>query len=331
MTAIRSLSIMGESLPLKAPFRISRGVKNAIDVIVANISEGGMTGRGEGIPYAHYGQTIESTLIEANSISHKITEHYGREAILSMLPAGPARNAIDCALWDIEARISGQSVAEIMGIPELKPLATAMTVSLDDPEVMARAAAKLAYCPVIKVKVDSHNPQECIKAVRDQAPSARLIVDPNESWSFELLEKIQNFLADARVALLEQPLPTGEDEGLSNFTPAVPICADEAFHSADDLEHIAGRYQVINIKLDKTGGLTAAIEIMKQARSLNLSIMVGCMVCSSLSIAPAFHLASQADFVDLDGPDWLVQDRNDGMLIDNGIIHPPAPTFWGGP
>ncbi|ART92629.1 L-alanine-DL-glutamate epimerase-like enolase superfamily enzyme [Zymomonas mobilis] len=331
MTATRSLSIMGESLPLKTPFRISRGVKNTIDTIVANISESGVTGRGEGIPYPRYGQTVESALIEANSVSHKITEHYGREALLTLLPPGPARNALDCALWDIEARISGQSVASMMGIAKLEPLATAVTISLDEPEVMAKAAAKLAYCPVIKVKVDEHNPEDCIKAVRDQAPKARLIVDPNESWSFDLLDKMQNFLADARVALLEQPLAAGADEALKGFSPAVPICADEVFHSADDLDHIADRYQVINIKLDKTGGLTAAIDIMKQARSLNLSIMVGCMVCSSLSLAPAFHLAAQADFVDLDGADWLVHDRNDGMSLDNGILHPPSATFWGGP
>jgi L-alanine-DL-glutamate epimerase-like enolase superfamily enzyme len=220
-------------------------------------------------------------------------------------------------------------VAELIGMPAPARLASALTIVIDTPEAMARAAAEVAHAPLLKVKVDAEAPEAQLRAVRRAAPDAALIVDPNESWSPALLEAMQPLLAEARVGLLEQPLPAGEDDWLEGFAPAVPICADESVHVAADLDTIARRYQAVNVKLDKAGGLTAALALAHAARERGLGLMTGCMVSSSLSIAPALHVARLSDWVDLDGPVWLSEDRPGGVREEDGFLHPPAEGFWG--
>lgn len=325
----RILQAQHDRYPLKAPFRIARGVKTAADVVTVTISEGGVTGRGEAVPYPRYGESPETALAGIEEVRGLIERGVGREGLQQALPAGAARNALDCALWDLEARLSGRSVAETIGGPTPLFVATALTIGIDTPEAMGAAAAALASAPVLKVKVDAEDPAARIRAVRAATPGAVLIVDPNESWDRALIEAMQPLLAEARVALLEQPGPVGDDEWLEGFTPAVPICADEAVHVAGDLPAVARRYQAVNVKLDKAGGLTAALELLRGARARGLGVMTGCMVSSSLSIAPALHLAMLSDFVDLDGPFWLREDRAGGISEAKGHIRPPAAGFWG--
>ncbi len=315
--------------PLKAPFRIARGVKTAADVVTVTVSEGEVAGRGEGVPYPRYGESVESALAAIESMRAAIEQGASREMLLTALPAGAARNAVDCALWDLEARLSGQSVAEMLkGVPPAS-LATALTIGIDRPAAMAEAARAVGEVPLLKVKVDALDPAAQILAVRAAAPVPALIVDPNESWDRDLVEAMQEVLVEARVALLEQPVPADDDAWLEGFVPAVPICADESLHVEADLAVVARRYQMVNVKLDKAGGLTAALAVAKEARAMGLGLMTGCMVSSSLSIAPALHLAMLSDFIDLDGPLWLREDRPGGIGEDGGFIHPPATGFWG--
>ncbi|MDQ3139506.1 MAG: dipeptide epimerase, partial [Pseudomonadota bacterium] len=252
-----------------------------------------------------------------------------REEVLATLPAGAARNAVDCALWDLESRLSGRSVSEMLGTTAPSRMASALTIVIDTPDVMADAAAQVADAPLLKIKVDAKDPAARLRAVRAAAPNCVLIIDPNESWDRALLETMQPVLVEARIGLLEQPVPAGADQWLEGFTPAVPICADESFHTAADLPFVARRYQVVNVKLDKAGGLTAAVEIARAARARGLILMTGCMVSSSLSIAPALHLAGLSDFVDLDGPFWLAKDRAGGVRNEGGMLSPPVEGFWG--
>jgi L-alanine-DL-glutamate epimerase-like enolase superfamily enzyme len=326
---LRTLEARHDRFPLIQPFRIARGTKIAADVVTVTIAEGGSVGRGEAVPYARYGETIESALAAVEQVQALIERGAGRPELAEALPAGAARNALDCALWDLEARLSGRSVADTIGQAPSPRLATALTIVIDTPEAMARAAAALRDVPVLKVKVDAHDPAAQIRAVRAAAPDPALIVDPNESWDRALLEAMQPLLLEARTALLEQPVPAGDDEWLEGFAPAVPICADEAVHVAADLPLVARRYQAVNVKLDKAGGLTAALELAEAARALGLGLMTGCMVSTSLSIAPALHVAAMSDFVDLDGPAWLREDRPGGVRIEGGLIDPPAAGFWG--
>lgn len=318
-----------DSFPLIRPFRIARGTKTVADVVTVTICEGDAIGRGEAVPYPHYGETIDGTLAAIEQVRQLIEQGGGRTELLSALPAGAARNAIDCALWDLEARRSRRDVAAMIGGPALHAMPSAMTVVIDIPGAMAREAARLADAPVLKIKVDASDPESQIRAVRAAAPKADLIVDPNESWDRPLMEAMQPVLVEALVGLLEQPVPAGSDEWLEDFTSAVPICADESVHVAADLEIVARRYQAVNVKLDKAGGLTAALEFAQAARARGLGLMTGCMVSSSLSIAPALHLAMISDFVDLDGPVWLREDRPGGIGTEGGFIHPPAAGFWG--
>jgi L-alanine-DL-glutamate epimerase-like enolase superfamily enzyme len=306
-------------------------VKTVADVVTVTIRDGDKVGRGEGVPYPRYGESPESALELIETCRGLIEAGAGRAEILEALPAGAARNAVDCALWDLEAKLSGRDVASMIGRQTPGPIATALTVTIDTPEKMAEAACSVASAPLLKVKVDAHDPEAQLQAVRAAAPEPRLIVDPNESWDRALLEAMQEVLVEARVALLEQPVPAGEDEWLDGFSPAVPICADESVHVAADLELVARRYQAVNVKLDKSGGLTAALALAQAARERGLGLMTGCMVSSSLSIAPALHLASMSDFVDLDGPLWLSEDRAGGVRGEMGILHPPAAGFWGTP
>ena len=304
-----------ESLPLTAPFRISRGVKTAAEVVVVEAEQDGVIGRGEAVPYARYGETVESVLAQVRA---------GGE-----LPAGAARNAVDLALWDLKARLEGRSVAEMTGRPMPDKIVTAVTVSLDEPEAMYAAALAVADAPLIKVKVDAERVEERLRAVIAAAPNARLIVDPNEGWDFDLLDSLQPVLADLHIDLLEQPIPASDDAALEGYRPAIPICADEAVHVTADLEALRGRYQAVNIKLDKAGGLTEALAMLDAARAFGFSVMTGCMVASSLAIVPALHIAGASDFADLDGPWWIKHDRPGGVRIEGGRLYRPARGFWG--
>ena len=325
-----------ERLPLERPFRISRGVKTVAEVVTVELRQGGCTGRGEAVPYARYGETPEAVVAQIAALGAAFEGGASRDDLQELMPPGAARNAIDCAMWDLDASLAGQTVGSIIGWGDPCPVETALTVSLDTPANMAAAAATLAGATwtgtgLIKVKVNAVDPFEAIRAVRSAAPDARLIVDPNESWDMPLLERIQPLLEELGIAFVEQPLPAGEDACLEGFRPRIPVCADESCHTVDDLELLKNRYGMVNIKLDKTGGLTGAIELLEAARAHGLGVMVGCMVSSSLSIAPALHIAARADFADLDGPIWLAKDREGGVTLRDGLLWPPAPGFWGQP
>jgi L-Ala-D/L-Glu epimerase len=235
---------------------------------------------------------------------------------------------VDCALWDLQAQVEGRSVDEMIGHRLPTSLTTSVTISIDTPERMAEAASAVASAHLIKVKVDAR-PQAALEAVANAAPKAKLIVDPNESWDLGLLRDLQPLLARLPIAFVEQPLPASDDAALAEFKPLVPLCADESLHTTADLDRVAQRYQVINIKLDKTGGLTEALQLLAAARARRLDIMVGCMISTSLSIAPALQVAASADFVDLDGPWWLARDREHGVRIDAGILSVSSPFLWG--
>ena len=306
-----------ESLPLTAPFRISRGVKTAAEVVVVEAEQDGVIGRGEAVPDARYGETVESVLAQI--------------AAGGDLPPGAARNAVDLALWDLRARREGRSVAELTGRPLPDDIVTAVTISLDEPEAMHAAALAVADAPLIKVKLNEERSEERLRAVAAAAPNAQLIVDPNEGWTFDILDNLQPLVAELNVVLLEQPLPAGEDAALEGYRPAKPICADEAAHVAEDLDALRGRYQAVNIKLDKAGGLTEALRMLEAARSLGFQVMTGCMVASSLAIVPALHVAGASDFADLDGPWWIRDDRAGGVRIEGGRLYRPARGFWGEP
>jgi L-alanine-DL-glutamate epimerase-like enolase superfamily enzyme len=325
----RTLHAQHDRFALTHPFRIARGVKTAADVITVTLREGELVGRGEGVPYPRYGESVESALAAVEQVRELVESGGDRGDLLQALEPGAARNALDCALWDLEARRSGRDVASLIGVPAPERLASALTIVIDTPEAMARAAAAVAHAPLLKLKVDAVEPEAQIRAVRAAAPDAALIVDPNESWDQTLVEAMQPLMGELRVALLEQPVAAGSDEWLEGFTPAVPICADESVHVAADLDTIARRYQAVNVKLDKSGGLTAALELAHAARERGLGLMTGCMVSSSLSIAPALHVARMSDFVDLDGPIWLSEDRPGGVRDEGGLLHPPAAGFWG--
>ncbi len=326
---LRALTVRHCSFPLVAPFRIARGVKHAADVVLVELQQGGNSGRGESVPYARYGESVESVIAQLESVRAEVIAGMGREELQARLPAGAARNAMDSALWDLEARLTSVPVWAGLARPSPLPLTSAITIGIDTPQRMGEEAARLAGAGLIKVKLDAHEPAARIGAVRRAAPDARLIVDPNESWSIELLRDMQPALENAGVALVEQPLPADADDALLDFAPRVPVCADESCHVAADLPRLRGRYQAVNIKLDKTGGLTEAWRLLRSARADGFRIMVGCMVCSSFGIAPALEVAREAEFVDLDGPLWLKGDYADGVRLSHGLLVPPQPGFWG--
>ncbi|WP_375419816.1 N-acetyl-D-Glu racemase DgcA [uncultured Sphingomonas sp.] len=328
---LRTLIATHQRFGLRAPFRIARGVKTAADVITVTIRQGAQEGRGEGVPYARYGETIEGALADIAAMAPLIERGGSRMDLSAAMAAGAARNAIDNALWDLESRIAGTSVATLADRPAPGPVASAITIAIDTLEAMETAAARAAAVPLLKVKVDRDNAAAQIAAVRAAAPAPRLIVDPNESWTMAEVVALQDLLVAHRVDLLEQPLPAGADGDLAGFASRVPICADESLHTAADLDALVGRYAYVNIKLDKTGGLTEALALVDAARTKGFGLMVGCMVCSSLGIAPALLIAGGAAFVDLDGPLWLADDRAGGVVDDGGMLSPPAPGFWGTP
>jgi L-alanine-DL-glutamate epimerase-like enolase superfamily enzyme len=331
---LRELSVEHGSFPLVAPFRISRGTKHAAEVVTVELRQGGQRGRGESVPYARYGESIDSVIAQVETLRADIAAGMGRDELQVRLPPGAARNALDAALWDLDARLSAVPVSAQLARPSPAPIVTAITLSIDTPERMAQAAAyNIGHgARLIKVKLDAEFEANVarLEGVRRAAPAARLIVDPNESWDIDQLHAMQPALERAAVDLLEQPLPAERDGDLAGWRGRIPVCADEACHVTADLPRLRGRYQAINIKLDKTGGLTEAWRLLHAARDEGFRVMVGCMICSSLSIAPALEIAREAAFVDLDGPLWLKDDLPGGVTLRDGRLQPPAAGFWGG-
>lgn len=325
----RLLDVRTESFPLARPFAISRGVKTAADVVVVELSEDGHKGWAECVPYPRYGETIEGVVADIQAQRALIEGGADAAAVNKAMKAGAARNAVDCALWDLRAKREGTSVAALCGLGALSPRITAETIGMGTPDEMGARAAELAQSPLLKIKLDAQDVEKRLDAIRAGAPNARLIVDPNEGWDVDLLAEKVRYLAEIGVEMLEQPVPAGKDGGLVSLDSPVPICADESVHTSNGLNDLVGRYDMVNIKLDKTGGLTEALILRDRALDLGFGIMVGCMVGSSLAMAPAVLLAQDARIVDLDGPLLLKQDRADGLDFTGGMIHPPTPALWG--
>ncbi|MBX5172839.1 MULTISPECIES: N-acetyl-D-Glu racemase DgcA [unclassified Rhizobium] len=325
----RTLDIQMNSFPIAGTFTISRGAKTEAEVITCTLSEDGVQGLGECVPYRRYGETMESVFAQIEAARPLIEAGISRRDLLSAMPPGAARNAVDCALWDLEAKQTGESVAARLGLADLKPLTTAYTISLGEPEVMAAKAREHAGRALLKVKVGTGDDESRIRAVRAAAPDAAIILDANEGWPEAVLERHLNIAAQAGVALVEQPLPAGRDALLAEIRRPLLVCADESVHHTGDLASLADRYDAINIKLDKTGGLTEALAMKVEAERLGFSIMIGCMVGTSLAMAPAVLLAQNADFVDLDGPLLLARDREPGLRYAASLVFPPESTLWG--
>ncbi|MGH6836058.1 MAG: N-acetyl-D-Glu racemase DgcA [Methylocella sp.] len=323
------LAISVERFPILGNFVISRGAKTEAAVVVAAIADGVIRGRGEGVPYARYGETVDSALAQMGSVRSAIETGADRVLLQTLLPPGAARNAIDCALWDFAAKRSGVPAHVLAGVAPPFPLTTAFTISVGAPDEMARAAALACARPLLKIKLAGEGDAARLKAVRAAAPGATLIADANEAWARADLERNIEACAKAGVVLVEQPLPAGQDSALAEIEHIVSICADESIHDRGGLENLRARYDAINVKLDKTGGLTEALALVKQAECLGFELMIGCMVASSLAMAPAFLLAAHARFVDLDGPLLLARDRPDGLFYKGSIVHPPRRELWG--
>lgn len=319
---MRTAKVYAQSFTLHSPFVIARGVRNSASVVVVEIEENGLLGTGECTPYPRYGESEASVMAQISHILPQIRQGITRASLQSLLPAGAARNAVDSALWSLEAVQAGTSVAGIAGITLPERIATAQTVSIDTPQRMAAAARALWQkgASLLKIKLDDTLVCERINAVRQAVPEAQLIVDANESWQPETLAARCQHLADRGVVMLEQPLPAHRDDALAQFIHPLPICADESCHTRDSLAALGGRYEMINIKLDKTGGLTEALQLARAAREQGLGIMVGCMLCSSRAIRAALPLAVGARFADLDGPTWLKEDVSPGLSFVAGGI-----------
>ncbi|WP_293898436.1 N-acetyl-D-Glu racemase DgcA [Phenylobacterium sp.] len=326
-----ALDIRAERLPLRAPFRISRGVKTHAEVVVAALSDGLVLGRGECVPYPRYGETVASVTAELVAAGARLAAGEPAPEVLAAMAAGAARNALDCALWDLAARQGAGSASARLGRPAPGPIPTAVTISLDAPDAMRAAAAAVADAPLLKVKLDADDPAARLRAVAQGAPDARLILDPNEGWTLPILMAMAGPISRLKVAMVEQPLPSEDDAGLAGLDYPAPLCADESAHFAADVERVADRYQMVNVKLDKAGGLTGALAMVERAHALGMGVLAGCMVSSSLSIAPAMWVGALADAADLDGPWWLVDDRPGGTRVERGLLYPPRPGFWGEP
>jgi L-alanine-DL-glutamate epimerase-like enolase superfamily enzyme len=329
MKPAKALSVSVERWPIRGGFTISRGSKQEAMVVVATIHNGDHRARGECVPYARYGESVDGVVQAIEACRPAIAQGLDRAGLQGLLPAGAARNALDCALWDLEAKISGRSAAELAGLAPLHAVETAFTISLASPEEMAARARDAASYPLLKLKLGGDGDEERFAAVRQAVPNARLIADANEAWRGPNLERLLTAAKAARVELIEQPLPAGDDALLEHIARTVPLCADESVHDRASLATIAKRYDAVNIKLDKTGGLSEALATAAEARKLGLKIMVGCMVATSLAMAPALLLAQDADFVDLDGPLLLERDRVPGLAYSSGMVMPPPPGLWG--
>ncbi|MGQ0457596.1 MAG: N-acetyl-D-Glu racemase DgcA [Hyphomicrobium sp.] len=326
-TSPLSITAHCETWPLRDAFTISRGAKTEARVVVATLSDGRMTGRGEAVPYARFGETIEDAL---GCIAALDPQALTRERLALAMKPGAARNAVDCALWDLEAKRQGASAATLAGLPTpLRPVLTAYTISLDHPDAMAAKAEEVANLPLLKLKLGGAGDADRMRAVRAARPDARLIVDANEAWTGDILEALVAVAADLGVETIEQPLPERDDEQLRGLRRAVPICADESVRTLADLPRLIGLYDAVNIKLDKAGGLTAGLALHGAARASGLKIMVGSMVATSLAVAPAMLLAQDAEWTDLDGPLLLAKDRDPPIAIRNGVMSPADTRLWG--
>ncbi|MGM8036020.1 L-Ala-D/L-Glu epimerase [Yersinia enterocolitica] len=319
---MRTLRCYLESWPLHSAFVISRGSRTEAKVVVVEIEEAGIHAFGECTPYPHYGESESSVMAQLALVASAIEQGVSREGLQQLLPAGAARNAVDCALWQLECLQNQQSLWQLTQTAPVAHISMAQTVSIGTPEAMAYSASALAHqgARLLKIKLDDHLIAERLVAIRSAAPEVTLIVDANESWQPEGLAARCQLLADLGVAMLEQPLPAGNDDSLQNFIHPLPICADESCHTRADLAGLVGRYEMVNIKLDKSGGLTEALLLAEQAKSLGFAIMLGCMLCTSRAIRAALPLASGARFVDLDGPTWLQHDVDDGLHFSTGAI-----------
>ena len=329
----RKLSASIERWPIAGSFTISRGAKTEAVTVVAEVSLerglGGHTGRGECVPYPRYGETPEATLAALLAMREPLSKGLNRQALQAAMPPGAARNALDCALLDLEAKTGKQRVWDLLGRPAPRPCTTAFTISLGTPEAMAAATTKASGRPLLKIKLGGDGDAARIAAVRKAATESELIVDANEAWTSDNLEQNLAACAAAGVTLVEQPLPAGRDEALARIKRPMAVCADESVHDRASLAGLRDRYDAVNIKLDKTGGLTEALAMADAAHALGFEIMIGCMVATSLAMAPAMLLAQQARFVDLDGPLLLARDRDGGLCYDGSLVYPPEAALWG--
>jgi L-alanine-DL-glutamate epimerase-like enolase superfamily enzyme len=327
---MRLLTIATERFPIAGRFIIARGARTEAVVVTVAIAQGDAVGRGECVPYARYGETVEGVAAAIEAQRCAIEGGLDRIALQEAMPPGAARNAVDCALWDLDAKRSGVPAHVSAGIDRLRPVSTAYTISLDEPAVMADAVRKASGRPILKIKLGApEGDAERIAAVRAAAPDATLIADANEGWSEDNLDRHLAACAEAGFALIEQPLPAAKDEALRGRLRPVPLCADESVHDRHGLGRLVGLYDAINVKLDKTGGLTEALALAGDAERRGFALMIGCMVGTSLAMAPALLLAPRARFVDLDGPLLLARDRENGLYYDGSIVHPPSPALWG--
>ena len=319
------IDVTRDVFKLAQVFTISRGSRTEAKVLTVRITEGGVTGWGECVPYARYGETLESVTEEISGLPDRIT----RAALYDLLPAGAARNAVDCALWDLEAKQTGKRVWQLAGLPQPGPEISAYTLSLDSPEKMQVQAAQNAHRPLLKIKLGTPDDMPRLEAVRQGAPDATIIIDANEGWTAEVYADLAPHLLRLGVALVEQPLPAGKDAALIGMERPVPVCADESCHDRASLAGLKGKYDVVNIKLDKTGGLTEALALREAALAQGYQVMVGCVVGSSLAMAPATLVAQGALVTDLDGPLLLAEDRDNALTFDAAGVHPPGPELWG--
>jgi L-alanine-DL-glutamate epimerase-like enolase superfamily enzyme len=323
------LSVRSEGWPIAGAFTISRGSKTEAEVVVAEISDGAFVGRGECTPYPRYGETVAGVAAAIAGLADDIRHGLDRSALQHALPAGAARNALDCAFIDLEAKRANRPAHELLGLAAPRPRLTAYTISLGGPEAMAKAAAAASARPLLKVKLGGAGDPERIAAVRNAAPGAELIVDANEGWRAENLSANLAACAAAGVTLIEQPLPAADDAALGAIARPVPVCADESVHDRTTLKMLVGKYDAVNVKLDKAGGLTEALALAAEARTLGFDLMIGCMIATSLAIAPALLVAEHARVIDLDGPLLLARDRADGLRYDGSIVHPASRALWG--
>jgi len=324
----RTLSAAIETWPIAGTFTISRGSKRVAEVVVVEVSDGLHRGRGECVPYPRYGETAAGVVAAVEAVREPMSRGLDRAALQRLMPAGAARNGIDCALWDLAAKRSSQPAHALGGLPPLRPLKTVYTISLGGPDAMAQAARQAARS-LLKIKLGGAGDPERIRAIRQAVPDAELIVDANEGWSRENLAENLAACADAGVAMVEQPLPAADDAALAEVLHPIPVCADESVHDRATLSRLKGKYEAVNIKLDKAGGLTEALTLADEASRLGFTIMVGCMVSTSLAIAPATLVAQRARVVDLDGPLLLAADRPDGLRYEGSTLYPPSPALWG--
>jgi len=323
------LSVRIERWPLAGAFTISRGSKTEAVVVVAELSDGTHRGRGESVPYARYGETADGIVAAIEAVRPALQQGLDRPALQQAMRSGAARNALDCAYWDVNAKAAGRRAHELAGLGPPAPLITAYTISLGTPAAMAEAAERAALRPLLKVKLGGGDDRTRVAAVRRAAPRAEIIVDVNEGWRADDLARNLAACADAGVTLVEQPLPEGGDEVLARIKRTIPVCADESVHDRASLDALAGKYDAINVKLDKAGGLTEALALAGAAEQRGLAVMVGCMVATSLAMAPAMLVAQRARVVDLDGPLLLAKDRPEGLRYDGSLVYPPEPALWG--